>query len=69
VEINGKLYREIRCPNCKHMIGYDHDLLGTFGYNCPKCGIFSSITFKQLKTASNQARIALYMIEKLRGGE
>ena len=69
VTIDGKILREIRCPQCKAFVAYDHDLLGTMVKQCPKCGISNTYTFKQLRTSSNLAKINTYLIEKLKGGE
>lgn len=69
VTIDGKILREIRCPDCKAFVAYDHDLLGTLVKQCPKCGRQNTFVFKQLKTRANLDRIEAYLIEKLKGGE
>lgn len=69
VTIDGKILREVRCPECKAFVIYDHDLLGTMVKQCPKCGRSNTFIFKQLRTSSNLAKIEVYLIEKLKGGE
>ena len=70
VNIDGKIMREVRCPDCKAFVVYDHDLLGTMVKQCPKCGRSNTFIFKQLKTKSNLDKIETYLIQKIeKGGE
>lgn len=53
--IDGKPYRELRCPECHCLICYEYIFSGRVALDkCPKCGKASTLTFKHTKTTENQ---------------
>lgn len=49
IEINGEIYRELRCPHCHKLICLEYVHKGRIGFNCPRCGKFSMFTFNSLE--------------------
>lgn len=48
IELNGKLYRELRCSNCRRLICLEYISVGRIAYNCPRCGEQTVFNFKSL---------------------
>lgn len=63
MNINGKIYRELRCRNCRKLICYEYVYAGRIGYNCPRCGEFTEQVFKSLRTPSVEHTMSEYIIE------
>lgn len=50
---NDKFYREIRCPNCRRLLGYEFIYAGRLAFNCSRCGEFVELDFKHVQTKEN----------------
>ena len=55
--INDKLYREIRCPNCRRLLGYEYIYAGRLAFYCNRCGELTEMDFKHTQTKENVAII------------
>ena len=69
ITINGKQYREVRCPVCRKLICYEQILAGEIAIVCPRCDHPSTIEFKFLDVPSNKTKLNKYIIENMKGGE
>ncbi len=49
IEINGKIYRELRCAKCRKLICLEYIHSGRIAFQCPRCGEFNSIEFNSLE--------------------
>lgn len=69
--INEKIYREVRCPNCRKLICYEYVYAGRIGFVCPRCDNYSELIFKHLKTIENEDNINkdFTIKPKKKGGE
>lgn len=47
ITINGKVYREIRCTECRKLMGYEYILMGRQCFICPRCGKTNEHIYKQ----------------------
>lgn len=50
IEIGGKHYRELRCNDCRKLIGYERIIIGFFAYICPRCKRINQFDFKMINT-------------------
>jgi len=57
MKLNGKLYRELRCQNCRKLICFEYIFAGRIYFACPKCKHPNVFDFKYLKTAQNKSII------------
>ncbi len=55
--INDKFFREIRCPNCHRLLGYEFVFAGRLAFGCPRCGELCEFNFKHTKTKENVTEI------------
>lgn len=74
IEINGEIYRELRCPKCRKLICLEFVRTGRMAFNCPRCEEFTVFRFKDLaKSKENdvdwEREFKLKSKSKLRGGE
>jgi len=74
IEINGKMYRELRCAKCRRLICLEYIRTGRVAYNCSRCNEFTVFTFKDLtKNSDNKvdwdAEFKLKSNSMMRGGE
>ena len=54
IEINGELYRELRCSKCHKLICLEYVRTGRIAFNCSRCNEFTVFRFKDLtKTNEN----------------
>lgn len=51
--INDKLYREIRCPDCRRLLGYEYVYAGRLAFYCNRCGELVELDFKHAQTKEN----------------
>lgn len=51
--IDGKFYRELRCPNCRRLLYYEYVYAGRVAINCRSCDELVEVTFKHPKTKEN----------------
>ncbi len=49
IEINGKIYRELRCVKCRKLICLEYIHSGRVAFQCPRCGELNAIEFKSLE--------------------
>lgn len=52
ITIKGKVYRELRCENCRDLICFEYIFAGRIAYPCPRCGHTNIFNFPYLKTKS-----------------
>lgn len=57
MNINNKLYRELRCSSCRKLICYEYVYAGRLAFHCPRCGEFNELNFKHLRTPEVQDKI------------
>lgn len=74
IEINGKIYRELRCTNCRKLICLEYVHSGRVAFHCPRCSEFNVFTFKSMeKEADSEVDwdkdLKLRYNKKMRGGE
>jgi len=69
IEINGKTYRELRCPHCRKLICNEYIFAGRIAFSCARCGETSTFTFKHLKTKPNDATMDKEFVINQKGGE
>lgn len=69
MNINGKLYRELRCRACRKLICYEYVFAGRVAFHCPRCGEFNEMEFKHLRTKNVQDTMREYEINHEKGGE
>ena len=62
MNINGKIYRELRCSKCRKLICYEYVFAGRIAYHCPRCGEFTEQEFKHLNTKSVKDTMKEYQI-------
>jgi phage FluMu protein Com len=53
----GKLYRELRCHDCRKLICFEYVYAGRVFFDCPRCGTPNEFVFKHLKTTENEDNI------------
>lgn len=56
--IEGRFYREVRCPNCHKLLGYEYVFAGRLLFNCSRCSEMVVLNFKHIKTKENVTAIA-----------
>lgn len=49
IKINDEKYREIRCPRCRKLMGYEYVYTGRLAFECPRCSHVFTINLKNLK--------------------
>lgn len=49
MNLNDKLYREIRCRGCKKLIAYEYVYAGRIAFSCPRCGELNEFEYKHFK--------------------
>ena len=67
IVINGKVYRELRCPKCRKLICLEYIFAGRIAFNCPRCGETSNFEFKHLPTKEIQDKMSSEF--NMKGGE
>ena len=63
MDINGKIYREIRCKACHKLICYEYIFAGRIAFSCPRCGELNEMDFKHLKNKYNEKNMNEYVFE------
>ena len=48
IKINDKNYREIRCPQCRKLLGYEYVRTGRLAFQCPRCGELLEFDLREL---------------------
>ena len=54
IQLNGKIYRELRCPHCRKLICYEYVHTGRVAFQCPRCGKFSNFNFKSMEAKEDK---------------
>ncbi len=47
----GRMYREVRCQECRRLLGYEYVRDGRLRFECPKCKRINVLVFKPVKKA------------------
>lgn len=50
IEIKEKKYREIRCPNCRKLLGYEYVVAGRLAFICPRCSQTTDFEMKYINS-------------------
>jgi phage FluMu protein Com len=69
MQINGKIFRELRCRVCRKLICYEYVYAGRIAYHCPRCGEYTAHTFKHLQTKNVKDTMDQYQVSAKKGGE
>jgi len=72
VIIDGKIYRELRCNNCRKFIIWEYTFAGRSYYKCPRCGEENVFTFKHYRASAELKEFEFDEKSKkvdLKGGE
>lgn len=55
--INEKFYREIRCPDCHRLLGYEYVFAGRLAFYCSRCGELVEQEYKHMGTKANVTEV------------
>lgn len=69
MNLNGKIYRELRCRKCRKLICYEYVYAGRIAFSCPRCGELTEQAFKHLHTKNVTDTMKEYQISTKEGGE
>lgn len=67
IEINGYIYRELRCPRCRKLICYEYIHSGRIAFNCPRCGDYNKFEFTSLEKKNTKDKLNIHF--KMKGGD
>lgn len=69
---NDRIYRELRCQNCRKLICYEYIYAGRILFICPRCNEENVFTFKHYKSDSEIKEFEFEegnKLKKSKGGE